>query len=158
MKQIIETLLTQALTTLKANATIDTEVDVELKIERTKDPLHGDFASNLAMLLAKACRQSPKKLAEELIAAMPAHPAVTRIEVAGPGFINFYLSNQALYAVIGEVLQRGDAFGRSNIGQDKKVLVEFVSANPTGPLHVGHGRGAAFGATLSSMSTTLAVR
>ncbi|ASQ46880.1 arginine--tRNA ligase [Legionella clemsonensis] len=151
MKQTVEHLLAQALNTLKQSAVIPQDLEVELKVERAKDSTHGDFASNLAMALAKPCRQAPRKLAELIVDAIPAHSAVEKIEIAGPGFINFFMHSEALSQVVAEVLKQGDQFGCSNLGQGQKVIVEFVSANPTGPLHVGHGRGAAFGATLANL-------
>ncbi|KTC77082.1 arginine--tRNA ligase [Legionella brunensis] len=151
MKQTVEQLLVQALESLKQTTTIPQDLDIDLKVERAKDNSHGDFASNLAMTLAKPCRQAPRKLAELIVNAIPAHPAVERVEIAGPGFINFFMRSEALSQVIAEVIKQGEQFGRSNLGQGQKVILEFVSANPTGPLHVGHGRGAAFGATLANV-------
>lgn len=148
MKQTIEQLLRQALVSLKHSAVIPADLDVEIKVERAKEENHGDFASNLALMLAKPCRKAPQQLAEMLIANIPPHSAVAKVEIAGPGFINFFLQTNALVDVIGQVLKEGEQFGRTNFGEGQKVLVEFVSANPTGPLHVGHGRSAAFGATL----------
>ncbi|MDX1836391.1 arginine--tRNA ligase [Legionella taurinensis] len=153
MKETVENWLASAIATLKHAAVIPADVDVEIKIERTKDAAHGDFATNLAMMLAKPCRQSPRQLAELIIAHLPKEPALERVEIAGPGFINFFMKSDALSQVIGEVLKQGEAYGSSDLGQGKQVLIEFVSANPTGPLHVGHGRGAAFGATLANLLT-----
>ncbi|CEK09750.1 arginine--tRNA ligase [Legionella hackeliae] len=153
MKQTVEELLAQALEALKKTAVIPQDLDVDLKVERAKDNSHGDFASNLAMILAKPCRQSPRKLAELIVDAIPAHSSVDRVEIAGPGFINFFMRNDALSQIVAQILKQGDQFGRSNLGQGQKVILEFVSANPTGPLHVGHGRGAAFGATLGNLLT-----
>ncbi|WED43488.1 arginine--tRNA ligase [Legionella cardiaca] len=151
MKQTVEQLLAQALDALKQASTIPQELNVDLKVERAKDSSHGDFASNLAMTLAKPCRQAPRQLAELIVKAIPNHPAVERVEIAGPGFINFFMRDEARSQVIADILQQGELFGRSNLGQGQKVILEFVSANPTGPLHVGHGRGAAFGATLANV-------
>jgi len=151
MKQLVEQILSDALSRLRAQAKIPADVEAEIKVERTKDSSHGDFASNLALIIAKPCRQSPRQLAELLVAAMPAHELVERVDIAGPGFINFYLRGDALTQVVKSILSLGEQFGRCDIGQGQKVLVEFVSANPTGPLHVGHGRGAAYGATLANV-------
>lgn len=151
MKHTVEQLLAQAVDALKEASTIPQDFDVDLKVERAKDSNHGDFASNVAMTLAKPCRQSPRALAELIIAAIPTSSAVERVEIAGPGFINFFMRNEARSQIIAEVLQQGEQFGRSSLGQGQKVILEFVSANPTGPLHVGHGRGAAFGATLGNI-------
>ncbi|STX41210.1 arginyl tRNA synthetase [Legionella donaldsonii] len=151
MKQTVEQLLTQALTTLKESTVIPQDVEVDIKVERAKESSHGDFATNLAMMLAKPCRRAPRQLAELIINHLPSHSAVERVEIAGPGFINFFMRNEARSQIIAHILREGERFGRSDFGQGKKVILEFVSANPTGPLHVGHGRGAAFGATLANL-------
>ena len=151
MKQSIEHLLKHALTSLQKSGEIPVDLVVDVKVDHAKDPLHGDYASNLALILAKPCRQAPRKLAEMLVQAMPADAAVEKIEIAGAGFINFFMRSSALSLIIAEILKKGKDFGRNNLGQNQKVLIEFVSANPTGPLHVGHGRSAAFGATLGNV-------
>jgi arginyl-tRNA synthetase len=119
--------------------------DFSILIERPKTAQHGDFATNLAMSLAKPLRQNPRAIAEALLKALPPTPYVAKAEIAGAGFINFFMSPAAKTAVIGQIHAQGTAFGRNSTGQGRKVMVEFVSANPTGPLHVGHGRGAAVG-------------
>ncbi|KTD61545.1 arginine--tRNA ligase [Legionella spiritensis] len=154
MKQTVEQLLALAMAALKKSADIPQDVDVEIRIERSKEPEHGDFSTNLAMVLAKPCRQSPRQLAQLLISHLPEHPSLLRTEIAGPGFINFFMNSTSLLQVIQQVLHEGEAYGRVDIGQGRKVILEFVSANPTGPLHVGHGRGAAFGATLANVLQT----
>ena len=123
---------------------------IEVFIERPKQAGHGDFASNLAMQIARPLKSNPRQIAERLVAAIPASPWVTAVSIAGAGFINFTLAPAARTTVVARALAQGDGFGR---GPDfgLKVQVEFVSANPTGPLHVGHGRGAAFGASLASL-------
>jgi arginyl-tRNA synthetase len=120
-------------------------------LERPRDPTHGDFATNLAMQLAKALKKNPREIAGMLVAELPASALVARAEIAGAGFINFTLDPRAKTDVVLAVLNDGAAYGRSALGRRQKVQVEFVSANPTGPLHVGHGRGAAYGASLSSL-------
>ena len=120
-------------------------------IERTKSREHGDYASNIAMLLAKPARSNPRSLAQKLLDAMPASANVLRVEIAGPGFINFFLSDDAWRRELIEILRRGNAYGRSTVGGGQRVGVEYVSANPTGPLHVGHGRAAAIGDTLARL-------
>jgi len=120
-------------------------------VERTRDPSHGDFACNVAMQLARAARKNPRQLAQALVAALPASDLVAKVEIAGPGFINFFLAPAAYQAEIGRVLEAGEAYGRGDSGAGRRAIVEFVSANPTGPLHVGHGRHAAFGATLANL-------
>ncbi|MBA3535992.1 MAG: arginine--tRNA ligase [Tatlockia sp.] len=151
MKQTVEQLLAQALDTLKQSSLIAQDLDVEIKVDRVKDSNHGDFATNLAMMLAKPCRQAPRQIAALIVKNIPAHAAVERVEIAGPGFINFFIRDSARSEVIAEVLKSGERFGHSDLGKGQKVLLEFVSANPTGPLHVGHGRGAAFGASLGNI-------
>ena len=151
MKQIVEQLLSEALVALKATDKIPADITADIKIERTKDTSHGDFATNLALALAKSCRQPPRQVAEWLVSAIPAHASLEKIEIAGPGFINFFMHKDELSKVVADVLSKKEQFGRTNLGHGKKILLEFVSANPTGPLHVGHGRGAAFGATLANI-------
>lgn len=120
-------------------------------LERPKQSSHGDYASNVALQLAKQLKRNPRELAHALIAALPASPHVLKAEVAGAGFINLFLKASAKQTIVRRALATGPAFGRSNMGGGKRVQVEFVSANPTGPLHVGHGRGAAFGASLANV-------
>lgn len=151
MKQTVEQLLAQTLSLLKETSVIPQDLEVEIKVERTKDRNHGDFATNLAMTLAKPARQAPRQIAELLVSKLALHPSVERVEIAGPGFINFFMHNEIRSQIIAEVLKQTDRFGQSDLGKGQKVIVEFVSANPTGPLHVGHGRGAAFGASLANL-------
>ncbi len=151
MKQQIKILLQQALDNLKQAGNLPADTDTAIQVERTRDPSHGDFASNLAMMLAKAARKKPRDIADDLITALPASDHVIKVEIAGPGFINFHLSPQAFQAVVPGILEAGEHYGRTNLGAGKRVQVEFVSANPTGPLHVGHGRGAAYGATVADL-------
>jgi arginyl-tRNA synthetase len=151
LKTLIETLLRRALDALPESLVPATQRGLAIEVERTKDAQHGDFATNLAMHLAKTARQNPRKLAEALAAALPQDPAVAKVEIAGAGFINFFLKDNAYHAEIGRVLAQGDAYGTSAKGAGRRVVVEFVSANPTGPLHVGHGRQAALGDALASL-------
>jgi len=129
--------------------TLDTSIRIELA--RTKQASHGDYSCNLAMQLAKPLHKNPREIANLLIDALPLSPYLEKVEVAGAGFINLFLRNSAKQQYLQHVLQSKAAFGHSDFGQGKKIQVEFVSANPTGPLHVGHGRGAAIGASLSSI-------
>ncbi|MFL9609568.1 arginine--tRNA ligase [Methylobacillus sp. Pita2] len=122
-----------------------------IQLERPKNTQHGDFSTNLAMTLAKPLRQNPRAIAESLIKALPASEYVAKVEIAGAGFINFYLSPAAKQTVVREIQRQGAQYGRNDAGQARKVQVEFVSANPTGPLHVGHGRGAAVGDCLARL-------
>ena len=151
MNTLIEQLLAAALKTLPEDLVPADARAVAIEVERTRDNAHGDFASNLAMRLAKAARQNPRKLAQALVAGLPVHASITKVEIAGAGFINFFLAPDAYHAQVLEILSAGTAYGRSNNGAGKRLMVEFVSANPTGPLHVGHGRHAAFGATLANI-------
>jgi len=151
MKTLIESLLKQALAGLPEDLLPAAARGVSVEVENTRDPQHGDFASNLAMRLAKPARQSPRKLADALVRALPHSPWVAKTEIAGAGFINFFLNNAAYTHEIAQVLHAGEGYGRSNLGAGKRVQVEFVSANPTGPLHVAHGRHAAFGASLANL-------
>jgi len=120
------------------------------EITRSKQVQHGDFACNLAMQLARPLRGNPREIATKLLSALPASPFVEKTEIAGAGFINLFLTQDAKQQVIKQVLTQASHFGCSSLGQGLKVQVEFVSANPTGPLHVGHGRGAAFGMSLAN--------
>lgn len=151
MKSQIQQLVSKALDQIASDGTIPAETIPQPVIERARDVRYGDFACNIAMVLAKAARCNPRVLAEKLIAALPASPIIVKVEIAGPGFINFYVAADAYTAVVPRIMEQAHNYGRSNIGQGKRVQVEFVSANPTGPLHVGHGRGAAYGATVADL-------
>jgi len=129
--------------------TLDASIRIELA--RTKQASHGDYSCNLAMQLAKPLHKNPREIAGLLIDALPPSPYLEKVEVAGAGFINLFLKNSAKQQYLQYVLQSKETFGNSDLGQGKRIQVEFVSANPTGPLHVGHGRGAAIGASLSSI-------
>ncbi|MBZ0092373.1 MAG: arginine--tRNA ligase, partial [Sulfuricellaceae bacterium] len=122
-----------------------------IELARPKQAGHGDFACNVALQLAKPLQRNPREVAAQLLAALPASPYLAKAEIAGPGFINLFLAPAAKQAVVAAILQQRADFGRSQIGGQQKVQVEFVSANPTGPLHVGHGRGAAYGASLANL-------
>jgi arginyl-tRNA synthetase len=151
MKQELEQLVSQALASLEHDGVLVLPPGFVPGIERTRDRAHGDFASNAAMVLAKPARQSPRELAQRLVERLPDSQLVDRVEIAGPGFINFFLTPAAYHTVVDTILEQGRRFGRSGTGAGRRVLLEFVSANPTGPLHVGHGRGAAYGATLANL-------
>ena len=158
MKTLIENLLRHALVALPEDLVPAAARTLSIEVENTRDAQHGDFASNLAMRLAKTTRQNPRKLAEALVKSLPASSAIAKVEIAGAGFINFHLSKDAYHAEIGKVLQDGRQYGRSLLGAGRSVQVEFVSANPTGPLHVGHGRHAAFGATVANLLEAVGYR
>ncbi len=126
-----------------------------IELERPRDPAHGDVATNLALTLAKSLKQKPRAVAERLVAGLALPQGLVRkIDVAGPGFINFHLAEAQLASVLEAVLEAGARYGRSDAGQGRPVNVEFVSANPTGPLHVGHGRQAALGDAIASLLET----
>ena len=125
--------------------------DIEIVLDRSKQASHGDFASNLALQLAKPLKRSPRDIANLLIAELPRSALVSRTEVAGAGFINFFVAGETKTAAVSAALREAGMFGRIDIGRGCKVQVEFVSANPTGPLHVGHGRGAAYGSALANV-------
>lgn len=144
MKSLLQTLIYQTLKPLAIQSPI------EIQIDHTKDKKFGDFSSNIAMVLAKHVNQSSRELAQQIINAI-SHPSILKMEVAGPGFINFYMDPAQQTAIIMQAITQKENFGRSQFGAGKRVHIEYVSANPTGPLHVGHGRGAAFGAAVAAL-------
>lgn len=150
MKNIVESALNGAVQQLNSQDNLNIPTDkIAASIERTRDVAHGDFASNLAMMLARELKSSPRQIAEKLIAALPSNPLIEKVEIAGAGFMNFTLNKEAYFNELNEVFQQQDQYGYNNAANGTKVQVEFVSANPTGPLHVGHGRGAAVGDSLA---------
>ena len=153
MKQELEQLLLAALARLGSDVLPEMPAAAAVAVERTRDAQHGDFATNLALRLAKSARRKPRELAAAIVTALPTSALIARAEVAGAGFINFHLTPEAYARELARVHAEGAAYGESRLGGDERVLVEFVSANPTGPLHVGHGRQAAYGATLANILT-----
>ncbi|MFA7095953.1 MAG: arginine--tRNA ligase [Gammaproteobacteria bacterium] len=151
MKRHLEQLLKSALLGLQTGGALPDDLHYDIAVERTRDKRHGDFATNIALSLAKPARRNPRELAQQIVGALPASDQVAKVEIAGPGFINFHMSPVAFQGVITEILAAGERYGRSDLGQGQPVQVEFVSANPTGPLHVGHGRGAAYGAAVADL-------
>ncbi|MAL50246.1 MULTISPECIES: arginine--tRNA ligase [unclassified Methylophaga] len=152
MKDQLKELIESALASLIAQQSLPADVSsADVQLERTKDRSHGDFASNIAMVLAKPAKMNPRQIATLIVDALPQHEMIEKVEIAGPGFINFSLSASSRQQVVADVLKKAGQFGLSNYGNGQKVQVEFVSANPTGPLHVGHGRGAAYGSVVSSL-------
>ena len=151
MKEHIEELLIQALLHLIRDGLLGTDCDITPQLERTRTPEHGEFASNIAMVLAKRAGKPPLELARIIIDKMPRSRQLNYAEIAGKGFINFYMNQVALTTVVKDILYHGDSYGHVPPDPTHEVTVEFVSANPTGPLHVGHGRGAAYGASLASI-------
>ena len=152
MKNEILSGLTTALHAVARAQKIEEEqLTLPLELGRCKNPAHGDYSSNVAMQYAKTFQMNPRQFAEALIAALPAHPGIAAVEIAGPGFINIRLASGSDSAVLETIVREGAAYGRHQAEHPQKILLEFVSANPTGPLHVGHGRGAAYGATLANI-------
>ncbi|KUP94099.1 arginine--tRNA ligase [Tritonibacter horizontis] len=148
----IRTLVIDSLAAMTAEGTLPEGLDfANVTVEPPRDAAHGDMATNAAMVLAKPARMKPREIADALAAKLVADARISSAEVAGPGFLNLRLEVSVWQTVLGHVLQTGDVFGRSDLGQGKKVNVEYVSANPTGPLHVGHTRGAVFGDALASL-------
>jgi arginyl-tRNA synthetase len=151
VKEHLEELLAQSILHLQRDGVLPADANIPVQLERTRSPEHGEFASNIAMVLAKPARMAPRQLAEMIIAKVPMSRQVDHMEIAGPGFINIFLQRCALTGVIRDVLRQKDKYGRLRRGGRNRITVEYVSANPTGPLHVGHGRGAAYGASLASI-------
>jgi arginyl-tRNA synthetase len=151
LKYLIENLVREALAALPAELRPTDAAAPAPVVERTRDATHGDFATNAAMQLAKSARRKPCEVAQAIVDALPPNELVAKVEIAGPGFINFFLAPAACHRELLRVAGEGAAYGRSQLGGGQRVIVEFVSANPTGPLHVGHGRHAAFGATLANL-------
>ena len=145
MKQELTALIEQTLENLKAAGKLPADAAPKVMVDNTKDKAHGDYASNIAMVSSKLAGMKPRDWAEEVVNALPESPILNKAEIAGPGFINFFVTEAASFAVVEDILSKAEKFGHNDSGKGKKVQVEFVSANPTGPLHVGHGRGAAVG-------------
>ena len=127
------------------------EMPPNVRLDHTKDNSHGDYATNIALMLSKQAKMNPVDLAKIIVDQLEESSFINKIEIAGPGFINFFISDESSSSVVSEIIDQEALYGSSEIGQGKKVLLEYVSANPTGPLHVGHGRGAAYGATISNL-------
>lgn len=151
MKSAIAQFLNDALAGLPELADAIGDLDIGSTVERTRDASHGDFASNIAMRLAKPARRSPRDLAAAIVEQLPDTDQIDKVEIAGPGFINFSLSPAAFHAEILTILDMADEYGRHAPKSAPRILLEFVSANPTGPLHVGHGRHASYGATVGNL-------
>ncbi len=151
MKQQIEQLLLQSIEQLKIQGEVASDLSPKIQVDRTRDPAHGDLACNLALVMAKAAGMNPRKMAEKIINCLPTSASIEKVTIAGPGFINFFLTQASAGSIIGSILTAGTQFGSSDLGKNKRVHIEYVSANPTGPLHVGHGRGAAYGASVADI-------
>jgi arginyl-tRNA synthetase len=155
LKALVQEQIGCALRALADAGDMPADAVEEIPVERSRGGEHGDFASPVAMGLARVLKRKPRDIAEAIAARLPGDARVERVEVAGPGFLNFFLSSDALTRAVGDVLAAGDDYGRAHVGAGTRVQVEFVSANPTGPLHVGHGRGAAYGATVANLLEAL---
>ena len=154
MKDQIAQLVRDAVQALRGDV-LPADVTVpEIEIERTREAAHGDFATNIALRLAKPARRNPREVAQRLAALLSQNALFLKVEAAGAGFVNFHLSAHSYADEIGRILELGDRYGTSHEGNGERVLVEFVSANPTGPLHVGHGRQAALGDALAALLAT----
>lgn len=154
MHNKIKHILNSTISKLQDANKLPYDLRFEFNVEPSKNSAHGDFATNMAMVIAKELRSNPLPIAEAIVAEFPTTPLIEKIEIAKPGFINFFLTDKAFHELIAEILKNKEKYGHSDQGKDKSVMIEFVSANPTGPLHVGHGRGAAFGATVADLLTT----
>lgn len=151
IKQHLQMLIQSALSQLQHQAKIVLLTPADIQIERARDKQYGDFASNIALILAKVAGKNPRLLAEEILVNLPASAHVKEVTIAGPGFINFTLNDYALHEVVKAIFSEGKDYGRCQLGQGRRVNVEYLSCNPTGPLHVGHGRGAALGTSLANL-------
>jgi len=150
LKQQLQIIIFDAIERLSQDDITPQTAD-KIQIEKTRDKQHGDFSSNIAMVLAKAIDKNPRELADIIAQNITRSDLIDRVEVAGPGFINLFLTQKAYHFVINEILTKEDKFGYSDYGQAESILIEFVSANPTGPLHIGHGRGAAYGEAVANL-------
>lgn len=151
MKNEIAELLEVTLAGLPEFAELPEVASIHATVERTRDARHGDFTTNIAMRLAKSVGRKPRDIAQSIIDALPESELVDKVEIAGPGFVNFHVSPAAFHLELQRILDAGPRYGRQATRPAPKILLEFVSANPTGPLHVGHGRHASFGATLGNL-------
>ena len=151
MKDHLRELVIQALLDLRRSGQLPADGEPEFAIERARSREHGDYATNVALLLAKGAGRNPRELATQIVANLPSSQHIAKVEIAGPGFINFHLNQACRLGVLRRVFEQGESYGHGPEESLESVTVEFVSANPTGPLHVGHGRGAAYGASLANL-------
>lgn len=154
MKLLVQQQIAHALAAMVAAGEADAQIlsdAADIAVERSRGGEHGDFACPIAMSLARLLKRNPRQIAQQIADYLPASDAIDKVEVAGPGFLNFFMASAAMTEVVGRVLDAQERYGHGNIAQGERVQVEFVSANPTGPLHVGHGRGAAYGAALANV-------
>lgn len=150
MKDQLQDLLKKCIQDL-INEGLINEMPSKVRLDHTKDKSHGDYATNIALMLAKQAKTSPLELAKIIVNQLEDASFIKKTEIAGPGFINFFLSDASSTSIVSEIIELGEMYGKSEIGKGQSILLEYVSANPTGPLHVGHGRGAAYGATVSNL-------
>jgi arginyl-tRNA synthetase len=150
MKDQLQDLLKKCIQDL-INEGLINEMPSKIRLDHTKDKSHGDYATNIALMLAKQAKTSPLELAKIIVNQLEDASFIKKTEIAGPGFINFFLSDASSTSIVSEIIELGEMYGKSEIGKGQSILLEYVSANPTGPLHVGHGRGAAYGATVSNL-------
>ena len=150
MKDQLQDLLKKCIQDLINEGRIN-EMPSKVRLDHTKDKSHGDYATNIALMLAKQAKTSPLELAKIIVNQLEDASFIKKTEIAGPGFINFFLSDASSTSIVSEIIELGEMYGKSEIGKGQSILLEYVSANPTGPLHVGHGRGAAYGATVSNL-------
>jgi arginyl-tRNA synthetase len=153
VKDQLRHLVLRAIAQVQAEGLLPQDAHPAFVIERTRNREHGDFACNAAMLMAKPARRNPREVAHTIAAALPQSAEISKVEIAGPGFINFFLSPTAYHEEVRRVLAAAQEYGRNDSGAQRKMQIEFVSANPTGPLHVGHGRAAAVGDCLARLFT-----
>ena len=151
MKKDITELVQRSLKKLPYLSKAPLNLSVESTVERTRNSEHGDFACNIAMQISKLVNKKPREVADDIVKNIYKNNKILRIEIAGPGFINFYLSPQALEEELDLILEEGAKYGSQKKRKSQKILLEFISANPTGPLHVGHGRHAAYGASVGNL-------
>ena len=151
MKEQIIQAITDAISQLSSQGEISTQAPTNIQVTRSKDPAHGDYASNIALVFSKQVSLKPRGFAELLVKQLEEQKLFKKIEIAGPGFINFFIAEKNHSQIIQQILSSKNEFGRNQLGQNQSIHIEYVSANPTGPLHVGHGRGAAYGATLANI-------
>lgn len=151
MKQQIQHLIESSIKKLQSIGKLSKDIKPVVRVERTRAKQYGDFASNIAMALAETTGYSPRELAQLIIDYLPSSKQIGTITIAGPGFINFYLTEEAIRSVIVDILESENNYGCLDLGKNKRINIEFVSANPTGPLHIGHGRGAAYGDAVANL-------
>ncbi|MFA6036599.1 MAG: arginine--tRNA ligase [Legionellales bacterium] len=155
MKDHINQLLQAAVVYLQTQDVLPKTLEFQIQLTHTKSPEHGDYSSNIAMVLAKASGKNPRELAQKIIEVIPAHESIKKIEIAGPGFINFFVNESTILDIVSGILQEKERYGFDPKRQSYKINIEFVSCNPTGPLHVGHGRNAATGASIANLLSTI---